>query len=622
MKRCYLIFAVLLFNCAAAFAQKDSAARVTDSLNNLLLLQQSKQLHQLENKRLLDSLKKMELQAQLREVKTNDEAKRQELKSQLDAIAYQDSIRLIEKEKKIDSLRSFVTGYGVAPFYEDTLFFLYARLGSFGPDERAEAITNRIKKLAKKSFGGKDTLKLISNEQIIDISSGENIIMSISDDDGLWANTSKAVLAAKYKDIITKSVEHYRSDFTWQTILKEALLALVVLGALVAVIFGVNKLKRKAKLYIIKQKGRRVKGVKIRNYVLFDADREANFLFHVNNTIRWLLVITAIYISLPILFSIFPGTQGFADTLFGYFLSPVKKIFNSIWHFLPNLFTIIVIVIAFNYLLKGLKFLKNEVECGDLRIHGFYPDWANPTYQIIKILVLAFMLIVIFPYLPGSESPAFKGVSVFLGVLFTFGSAGSLSNIIAGLVLTYMRAFKIGDRVKIGDITGDIIEKTLLVTRIRTIKNEINSIPNSNVMNSHTTNYSSDAPDKGLIIHTTVTIGYDVPWRQVHQLLIDAALATDLVVKEYSPFVLQTSLDDFYVSYQVNAYTKEPNKQAIIYSNLHQNIQDKFNEAGVEIMSPHYSSLRDGNTTTVPPEYLPKDYTPPSFKIKKEEGRK
>ncbi|MEO6636639.1 MAG: mechanosensitive ion channel family protein, partial [Ginsengibacter sp.] len=613
--------AVLFLNCTIAVAQKDSTSRVTDSVNNLLLLQQSKQLQQLENKRLVDSLKKMELQAQLREVKSDDNAKRQELKDQLDAIAYQDSLRLTQKEKKIDSLRNYVTGYGVAPFYDDTLFFVYARLGSFGPDERAEAIVNRLRKVAKNSFGAKDSLKIVPNEQTIDIYSGENIIMSISDDDALWANSSKAALANKYKEIFSKSITSYRSDFSWQSILKEVLLSLVVLGLLITIIFLINRLKRKVKFYIIKQKGHRVKGIKIRNYVLFDADREASFLFHVNNALRWLLVIMAIYISLPILFSIFPGTKGVADTLFGYFLSPVKKILNSIWHFLPNLFTIIVIVIVFNYLLKGLHFLKNEVECGDLKINGFYPDWANPTYQIIKILVLSFMLIVIFPYLPGSESPAFKGVSVFLGVLFTFGSAGSLSNIIAGLVLTYMRAFKIGDRVKIGDITGDIIEKTLLVTRIRTIKNEINSIPNSNVMSSHTTNYSSDAPDKGLIIHTTVTIGYDVPWRQVHQLLIDAALATDLVVKEHSPFVLQTSLDDFYVSYQVNAYTKEPNKQAIIYSNLHQNIQDKFNQAGVEIMSPHYGSLRDGNTTTIPPGHLPKDYKAPSFKIKKEEER-
>jgi len=162
---------------------------------------------------------------------------------------------------------------------------------------------------------------------------------------------------------------------------------------------------------------------------------------------------------------------------------------------------------------------------------------------------------------------------------------------------------------------GDVIEKSLLVTRIRTIKNEIISIPNSTVMSSHTINYSSDAPDKGLIVHTTVTIGYDVPWKDMHQALIDAALNTDLLLQEPKPFVLQTSLDDFYVSYQINAYTKEPNKQAVIYSNLHQNIQDVCNERGIEILSPHYRAQRDGNSTTIPSGYLAKDYKSPSFKI-------
>jgi small-conductance mechanosensitive channel len=186
---------------------------------------------------------------------------------------------------------------------------------------------------------------------------------------------------------------------------------------------------------------------------------------------------------------------------------------------------------------------------------------------------------------------------------------------VAGLVLTYMRLFKIGDRVKIGEVVGDVIEKSMLVTRVRTIKNEIISIPNSTVMNSHTVNYSSDAPEKGLIIHSTVTIGYDVPWKDMHQALIDAALKTELVLHEPKPFVLQTSLDDFYVSYEINAYIKEPNKQATIYSNLHQNIQDTCNERGIEILSPHYRAARDGNMTTIPADYLPKDYKAPGFNI-------
>jgi len=234
-------------------------------------------------------------------------------------------------------------------------------------------------------------------------------------------------------------------------------------------------------------------------------------------------------------------------------------------------------------------------------------------------LVFAFMIVVIFPYLPGSDSPIFQGVSVFLGFLFTFGSAGSLSNIIAGLILTYMRLFKMGDRVKIGSISGDVIEKNMLVTRVRTTKNEIISIPNATVMNSHTINYSSDAPEKGLIMHSTITIGYDVPWRKMEAVLIKAALKTPLLLDDPAPFVLQTSLDDFYVSYQINAYTREPNKQATIYSNLHANIQDSCNEAGIEIMSPHYRAARDGNQSTIPEDQLPKDYKTPSFLFKREE---
>ena len=151
-------------------------------------------------------------------------------------------------------------------------------------------------------------------------------------------------------------------------------------------------------------------------------------------------------------------------------------------------------------------------------------------------------------------------------MLFTFGSAGALSNVVAGLVLTYMRAYKIGDRVKIGEATGDVVEKSLLVTRIKTIKNEIVSIPNSTVMSSHTTNFSAEADEHGLIIHTTVTIGYENPWRQIHDLLIKAALATELIEKDPAPFVFQTSLDDFYVSYQINAYTHDAIKQQNTYS--------------------------------------------------------
>ena len=292
--------------------------------------------------------------------------------------------------------------------------------------------------------------------------------------------------------------------------------------------------------------------------------------------------------------------------MLNWILSPARAAFKGIIDFMPNLFSILVIIFLFKYSIKGIKYFVDQIEKGHIHINGFHEEWAQPTFRILKFLLFAFMVVLIFPYLPGSGSPAFQGVSVFVGILFSLGSSNAIANMVAGMVITYMRPFKIGDRVKIGEIIGDVVEKTALVTRIRTIKNEDITVPNSTVLSTSTTNFSSNTRnnDTGLIIYTTITIGYDAPWKDVHNALISAALRTPLVLKKPSPFVLQTSLDDFYVSYQVNCYTKNANSMAVIYSDLHRNIQDCFNEAGIEIMSPHYEHQRRGNATTIPANYL------------------
>jgi small-conductance mechanosensitive channel len=223
--------------------------------------------------------------------------------------------------------------------------------------------------------------------------------------------------------------------------------------------------------------------------------------------------------------------------------------------------------------------------------------------------------VLIFPNLPGSDSAIFKGVSVFVGLLVSLGSSSAISNVVAGLVITYMRPFTLGDRITIGSVTGDVVEKTLLVTRIRTIYNELVTIPNAAVLSGNTTNFSSEAQERGYIVHTTVSIGYDAPWKDVHAALIEAAGRTTGMLTEPTPFVLQSSLDDFYVSYQLNGYTQSPSRQALLRSELHQHIQDVCNERGIEIMSPHYRAARDGNTTTIPSDYVPKGYKAPGFKV-------
>jgi small-conductance mechanosensitive channel len=303
-------------------------------------------------------------------------------------------------------------------------------------------------------------------------------------------------------------------------------------------------------------------------------------------------------------------------------LKPQKMIVLGILAFRPNLFIILVVFIVIRYVVKLVKLIADGVEKGTISFPRFYPEWAKPTFNLIRILLYAFMFVILFPYLPGSSSPAFRGVSIFLGLLLSLGSTSAIANLIAGLVITYMRSFKIGDRVMIGDEVGDVIEKSLLLTRIRTIKNEEVTIPNSTIMSRHTINYSSASQDLGLILHTTVTIGYNIPWRTVHQLLVSAAKSTSGVLNQPEPFVLQTSLDNSYVSYQINAYTNQPNRMADIYSELHQNIQDKFNEAKVEILSPRYESIRDGNQATTPADYLPEGYRPPAFRISKADDEK
>jgi len=332
--------------------------------------------------------------------------------------------------------------------------------------------------------------------------------------------------------------------------------------------------------------------------------------------IRLTAYVSLIYLYVTSILGFFPATRKLSVELLNYLIEPFKMIARQFIASLPDVIAIAIIIVVTNYVIKLIHMFFNGMERGAITFHGFHREWATPTYKIVRFFVLVLAAVAIFPYIPGSHSEAFRGISVFLGVLVSLGAAGAFSNIVAGVVLTYMRPFSVGDRVKIADTVGDITEKTLLVTRIRTIKNVDVTIPNALVLGSHIINFSSSSmKPPPLILHTSLTIGYDAPWQNVQELLIAAAKQTKHILEAPEPFVLQTSLDDFSVRYEINAYTGAPNKMAAIYSELHQHIQDQFNEAGVEIMSPHYTQIRDGNRTTIPDQYLPKSYQPPGLRI-------
>jgi small-conductance mechanosensitive channel len=363
------------------------------------------------------------------------------------------------------------------------------------------------------------------------------------------------------------------------------------------------------------ERGERLKGIKIQKVQLLSAKQLTNLFLTITKYSRYLVDLVLILIYLTGVFSVFPQTRGFVNGLLGSLFQMIALGWKGFVEYLPSLVNLVIIIAVTYYGLKFIHFIFGEISKKTIVFAGFHPDWAEPTFQLVRVAVIALALVVAFPYLPGSASPAFQGITIFIGALFSLGSTSVVGNIVAGIVLTYTRAFQLGDRVQIASTIGDVIDKGLLVTRIRTIKNVEVAIPNSMVLSSHIINYSMQSQERGLILNTTVTIGYDTPWRLMHETLIQAALATADILKEPHPFVLQTSLDDFFVSYELNAYTNQPQKMAVIYSDLHQSIQDKCNEAGIEIMSPHYGALRDGNASTIPADHLPKDYQAPSFQV-------
>ncbi|RGT34933.1 mechanosensitive ion channel family protein [Bacteroides clarus] len=514
-----------------------------------------------------------------------------------------DSVKHLQQKQRIDSLRKVTPGVPVV-VEGDTLFYLYAKRGGHTPQQRAEMDAAAILELGKRFNLRPDSLYMESSDIVTDLMYDNKVIASFIDQDGLWENCTRDRLAAHNRKVIVDKLKEMKDEHgLWQLGKRILYFVLVLVGQYFLFRLTIWLFK-KLKVRIQRLKDTKLKPFSIQDYELLDTQKQVNLLIFLSNLLRYIIMFLQLLLTVPLLFSIFPQTKSLAYQLFSYIWIPVKSIFTSVVEYIPNLFTIFVIWYAVKYLVRFVHYLANEVKSERLKIRGFYSDWAEPTFHIIRFLLYAFMIAMIYPYLPGSKSGVFQGISVFVGLIVSLGSSTVIGNIIAGLVITYMRPFKLGDRIQLNETTGNVIEKTPLVTRIRTPKNEVVTIPNSFIMSSHTVNYSTSAREYGLIIHSEVSIGYDIPWRQTHQLLIEAALNTPGVIDDPRPFVLETSLSDWYPVYQVNAYIKEADRLADIYSDLHQNIQDKFNEAGIEIMSPHYVATRDGSQSTIPKDDL------------------
>ncbi len=490
--------------------------------------------------------------------------------------------------------------------------------------QRAEEASARIKGIAdKRSIAIEDLsisdLKSLKSQGLRLIHANNQMILAITQADAEVENKTLDELAQKYLDDVKNAIKKYRDKRKLQNFLLRGLGILLSTIIVILIFRCLNWFFPWQSRRIARDQSFIFRNLNIQNWNIITVEQEKRIALLLLKIIRWIITISVLYFYIPLVLSLFPQTERFGNSILGSFFGALVKIWSEFIDYLPNLFLIIITLVITHYLIRLCDPFFKAIEDERITISGFYPDWAQPTYKLTVILIVGLAAAMIFPYLPGFNSPAFQGISILAGALVTFGGASTIANLIGGFVVIYTRAFQLGDRIKISEYRGVVIEKTILSTRICNGNNEIITIPNSILVASSIINYSATIRDlkEPLVIDTTITLGYDVPWRLVYETLINCALETTDILDAPEPYVWQTSLDDFYISYQLRVYTNKTKSVAIgnIYTELHQNIQDKCAEVGIEIMSPHYAAVRDGHQNTIPENYLPKDYQAPGFRL-------
>jgi small-conductance mechanosensitive channel len=507
--------------------------------------------------------------------------------------AREDSLRKAEQKQRIDSLRKVTPGVPLV-IEGDTLLYIYTSLGGDDPTHRVESVARKVTQIGKSLKLTTDSMHIFFSEYTDDVMCGEVVIVRVSDLDGLWNGMSRRELAEEYLRILSVEIERLHADYGLKA--KLTGLGWAVFLIVVQVLFFILTARfiRYLRRLIAEGVDGRMKPLVIKGYELMNIHQQKHILLLLTRVLQIFLVLLQLFISLPLLFSIFPETEKFTWNMINYVWSPLRDMVISFVRYFPNIVKIIVIIYVVRLLLKGLHHLSDEIEVGHLKIDRFYQDWAQPTYHIIRIFIIAFTLVVIWPLLPGSESGVFKGVSIFVAALFSLGSTTTIGNLISGIIITYMRPFLVGDFVRIGEQEGEVVEKNAFITRLKDIKGNLVTVPNNSILSQQTVNYTAAARDgKGSIVHSSFTFTYHVPRETVEAYLLEGAARCKLLEKNPKPFVLYTALEDFYTQYEINGYTKETAQLFAVYSELHRNIIDVFHEHNLDPTSSHFIKVQE-----------------------------
>lgn len=505
--------------------------------------------------------------------------------------AREDSIRQAHRRQQVDSLKRITPGAPVI-VEGDTLFSIYASLGGEGAAHRAENVSHKVLQLGKSLRTTTDSVHVFDSDLTSDIMCGEVVLMHVSELDGLWCGRSRQELAREHMAVIDVAITRLQQEYGLKAKLYGLGWAMVLIVLQIVFFVLTSRFTDWLRREIDGGLRGRMHSLVVKGYEVFNIEQAKRILFVLTRILQVVLVVLQLFISLPTLFSIFPETEKFTWNMINYVWEPLRDIFVSFVYYFPSLVKILVIIFVVRWLLKVVKHMSDEIEAGRLKLDSFYQDWAQPTYHIIRIFIIAFTVIVIWPLLPGSDSGIFKGVSIFVAALFSLGSSASIGNLISGIIITYMRPFLVGDFVQIGDREGTVIEKNTFITRLRDIKENIITVPNNSILSLPTVNYTAAVRQNGgTIVHSDFTFTYKVFREQIEPLLLEAASRCQLLLKTPPPFVLVTQLEDFYTRYQINAYTMESQRLFEVYSELHKHILDVFKENNLEPTSSHFVKL-------------------------------
>lgn len=462
-------------------------------------------------------------------------------------------------------------------------------LGGANPENRVERAEKRFSKID--DFNLSEPIKTepftLGNQKGVQFQLGNQFLFALAQGD-LDLDTHKD-FDALIKDTV-KKLEEYRSaqleQREWPRTLRSLLYSLIATMALLIVGWSLRKLFNVFFAFLRERSqsiGAQNKGGHWKEYVLM-------FFARLSQAIYWLITLIFAYIWITFCLNLFPLTVPLGQKLGSYIWKTLQWISHGVVNAIPNIITILVILSIARILSDLMSVFFKRVETGDLNVSIFHQDTIQATQRIATIILWGLTLAIIYPFIPGSHSEAFKGLSVLFGLVISLGSTGIVNQMMSGLVVVYSRALRIGDYVQVNGISGVVTEIGGLATKIQTQEKIETTIPNSLLIGDSIQNFSKLNEGNGALLSTKVTIGYDASWRVVHQLLLSAAAQNKYLRTDPAPRVFQRALSDFYVEYELFIHTDSPEKTIMIMSNLHQEIQDAFNGAGIQIMSPHFMS--------------------------------